>query len=262
MMGAAMQERVEKIVAYAKAMADLYLSANQKLAILDPLLGKGFSEPLDSTHGAHAYNALTLSLLLDVVRDSHAFVLDRDSRAPSLENIWLIMNEAALKRALREVWSRPPAPGTFHDGGQVLSGERKRKAEDEYYVRERREREARFDGLWTEVEADLPKVLGSPLARRIRDARNKSVAHYEMRSAGGALKVFQPADAGLTWGDPSAFMDQVEPVLFNVVLLATNGSYDLTRFKAVHAEYARDFWDRLRSSGEKQGKNPGACAPG
>lgn len=226
-------------------MAERYLFAVQKLAILEPLFGKDFAERFNQTHGARALNALTLSLLLDIVRDSHAFLLDRDARASSLANIWRMMSGTRSRAAFRVEWSKP-TPTRFSWGNEALDAKARAAVEREFAEADQGKKERRFDELCAQVDAELPNVLEGELAERIRTARNKAIAHYELHVIDDVPKPFMPGDAGLKWQDPREFMAQVEPVLFRVVLLATNSAYDVEGFKRVHSKSAADFWDRLR----------------
>jgi len=71
-----------------------------------------------------------------------------------------------------------------------------------------------------------------------------------MRQTRDGPKPYALKDIGLTWGDPRKFMDELNPILWNLVLLAKWGSYDFEGFERLHRLYADDFWARI------QGKAP------
>lgn len=89
------------VSAYATVMADRYLSARQKLAIMEPFVGGDIPKLFGKSYGAHAQEALALTMILDLIRDICAFVLDKDHRAPSLVNIWRLMQDKHLHAPAR-----------------------------------------------------------------------------------------------------------------------------------------------------------------
>lgn len=243
-----MNERITKVGAYATAMADRYLSARQKLAIMEPFIGEDITKLFDKSYGAHAHDALALTLVLDLIRDICAFALDDDERAPSLVNIWRLMQAKDLHDALRNKAAQPLKANTHF--GEGIKEEEKAGLVEKWRAQDIEERGKAFDEAYAQVAKGVPNIADSDLAGKFLLARNRAIAHYEMRAGENGPELYKLADAGLTWGSPRQFMDQLDPVLWDTVLVATWGSYDERAFDRAARLYAADFWARL------QGKPP------
>lgn len=242
-----MKDRLDKIAAYAGTMADLYFSADQKIAILDGVNTPDIAKLLDRSYGAHAYQALLLTLLLDVIRDMWASLLDPHEDSPSLRNVARLLQADDLRSALRAKNTEPPK-ATWINSELPLED---RERFDQYLEsKERARRERQFDETWNDVSEGVPALLGSPVGLAIDKARKKAIAHYDMQHGpDGRPQRFQLSSVGLKWGDPAKFLAQAEGLIFDAVLLATNGSYDIAGFKKANRLYAEDFWSRLMGNG-------------
>jgi hypothetical protein len=107
-----------------------------------------------------------------------------------------------------------------------------------------------FDTTYDRVERGLPAILASDRAQRISKARKKTIAHYDMRASEAGAELFPLSEIGLKMNDAAKFMDETEPFIWDVAVLATWGSYDAAGFENRSRLYAADFWARL------QGKPP------
>lgn len=242
------EQRIVKVQAYASAMVDRYLSARQKLAIVEPFLADDMRKLFQNSYGAHAYVALSLTLVLDLIRDSCAFVLDTDERAPSLTNVWQLLQADDLRAALRSKIARPYAHGTIY--GEGFDNE-EQAAWEAKMVQEDVERKANdFDDAYARAAEGVLRIADSELATKFKTARDKAIAHYEMRAGKDGPKLYRLDQIGLTWDAPRRFIEQLDPVLWDVVLVATWSSYDDRGFDEMHRLYAADFWARL------QGRHP------
>lgn len=54
------------------------------------------------------------------------------------------------------------------------------------------------------------------------------------------------------WGSPKEFLAPIDPVAWDVVLVATWGSYDAEGFEEMHRQYADDFWARIQGKGSNE----------
>lgn len=247
--GELIKERVAKASAYATAMANRYLSARQKLAIMEPLVSDEMSKRFDKSYGAHAYRTLTLTLILDLLRDIWAFTLDSDERAPSLRNIWRLVENKELHAALRAI-AATPRKGETTFSGDEWSEEEKAQWRARWDAEDIEKQEKAFDDAFKRASAGVPELINSELAGKLDTARKKAIAHYDMRATKDGPQLYPLVDIGLKWSDPKSFLNQLEKILWDVVLLATWGSYDVDGFERTSRLYAADFWARL------QGKPP------
>jgi hypothetical protein len=237
------EARRKKLEAYAKELPDLFFGCHQKLAVLDELIKPEINALVDDSYGAHAHNALCLTLLLDIVRDICAFALDGNDRATSLRNVLHMLSQPELRSAARDQYSLPyqtyiaPDPETSEIEREELIQRLARE--------DREEKAAAFDRIYSSLEP-ASALIDSERATVFRTARNKTIAHYEMRAGPvGSATRFDLRDAGLMWGDPRAFLQDIEQPLVNAVLLSTGAYYPPGDFKYVNRLYAADFLARL-----------------
>ncbi|HEX3757046.1 MAG TPA: hypothetical protein VHV26_18400 [Rhizomicrobium sp.] len=238
-------ERVRKVSAYASAMVSKYLSARQKLAILEPLLGDDIARVFDNSYGAHAFKTLRLTLTLDLIRDIWAFTMDSGSRAPSLKNIWSLIETKELSAALRDTAIQP------YDARDSLSEDEWTPEEiahwrDLWSAKDKMNQGASFDRSFEKVSAVLPKFFASERATRVELARKKTIAHYDMKITKEGPKLHPLSEIGLKWDDPRLLLEELDPILWDVVLIATWGSYDREGYEYRNRLYAADFWARLQ----------------
>jgi hypothetical protein len=243
-----LEARTSKVGAYATAMVDRYLTARQKIAILEPLLSQGISKRFDNSYGAHAYRTLALTLNLDLIRDIWAFALDSDERAASLRNVWRQIENQELRAALRVRAAKPYKTETTF--GEGWSEEEKARWRAKWDADDVEKQGKAFDDAFTRATAAVPELIRSDLADKLDLARKKAVAHYDMKATKDGPKPYPLTDIGLKWNDPKHFLDRMNKVLWDVVLIATWGSYDVDGFEETSRLYAADFWARL------QGKPP------
>jgi hypothetical protein len=247
-MKGSLDARIVKVTAYAEAMADLYFSAHQKLAILDGLVEPEVVAIFGRSFGAHAYQALARTLLLDVIRDAWAIALDGAERAPSLRNVWRMLNTQDLLHELRARFTTPMKAKWLSTS---LSVEVRAAFDQQFEVEERIERQRVWNKIHAQLSDKVPQLLQSDIAMKLQGARHKAIAHYDMvHREDQRPELFDLGKLGLKWGDPTTYLAQVEHALFDLGFLITRASYDRDGFKEANFLYAKDFWSRLQGKGE------------
>lgn len=239
-----MEERLNKVAGYATVLADRYLSARLKLAILDGLLDGTIAKRVDNSYGAHAYNALSLTLLLDLVRDLCVLALDENERAPSIVNVWQLMLSQELRDALRDKAARPHHRETVH--AENVPPALLTAVQDRFRCEDIQRKQQSFDETYARAAANIKTILKSDIAKSFKTARDKVIAHYEMRGGKAGPVLYDVRETGLTWGSPREFTNLIERTIWDLVLLATWGSYDEGGFEEMHRRYANDFWARVQ----------------
>jgi hypothetical protein len=199
---------------------------------------------VNNSHGANAYNALSLTLLLDLVRDLCVLGLDDDPRAPSLANIWQLLRSQELRDALRDKAARPHRRESLH-AENVPPGLLK-SIQDRFQHEDVERQQRAFDEAYARAAANIETILASEIAKAFKTARDKVIAHYEMRGGKSGPALYDVRDTGLTWGSPREFINMIDRSIWDVVLLATWGSYDEEGFDEMHRRYAKDFWTRVQ----------------
>ena len=99
------------------------------------------------------------------------------------------------------------------------------------------------------LERTVPAVLGSERAARISKVRNRSIAHFNMKSANGEYEMFDPSSAGLEWEDPANFLDETRDIILHIAAVVGRASFDLAEFERMHKWAADDFWSRILGTG-------------
>lgn len=239
--------RRQKLQAYAKQLPDRYFQCDQKLAIFDLFTRPEICALFGDSYGAHGHNALTLTLMLDIVRDIYAFVLDRDGRTASLFNVFTMLGDPEVQEAACEDFSKPYAThlmGNFYD---EMTADQRAQALAQIEAVDRSEKRASFQEIIADVRLQLPALLESDVAKKVSTARSKAIAHYQMRGClASAPELFRLADVGLAYGDARRFLKEIEAPLLDVVLVSTGASYTAEEFRKRSRLYAADFLARLR----------------
>ncbi|MBN9545034.1 MAG: hypothetical protein J0I19_06150 [Alphaproteobacteria bacterium] len=240
--------RVNKVAAYATALAAKYLTARRKLATVTPMMERDLASIFDNSYGAHIFIDLRLTLTIDLVRDLWAFIFDGDPRAPSLKNVWGMIQNPELLGALRERHGAPISGTDSLDEGDWTQEEIE-IWRDLWAESDRSRQGAAFDDAYRRISEALPNLLSSDRAERLKRARSKAIAHYEMKATKTGAELHNLSDVGLKMHDARLFMEEIDPIIWDVVLLATWGSYDVSGFENRDKLYVADFWSRLQGKG-------------
>ncbi|HEY5336874.1 MAG TPA: hypothetical protein VIJ85_01615 [Rhizomicrobium sp.] len=211
------------------------------------MLGDAIASRFENSYGAHAFISLRTTLILDLIRDIWAFVLDSDLRAPSLRNIWRLAEESEVLLALREDFSTP------HNSRDGLEEEDWSEEEilhwrDQWVAEDIKTQSQSFDSAVSRVRANLPKMLTSERAQKFDRARKKIIAHYDMRLTKDGPKLHPLSEIGIKYDDPKLFLKEVGPIIWDVVLITTQGTYDLPGYDHRNRLYAADFWARIQGN--------------
>ena len=102
--------------------------------------------------------------------------------------------------------------------------------------------ELRFDELWSRLWSGWGSMQGQDWFPRFRSVRNKITAHTEMKRKGGEYEASTPDEFGLTWEDVETALDEIEPLISDLVLAATNSSYGMDSTRSQLNLMAADFW--------------------
>lgn len=234
------KSRLEKVKAYCREMASAYLMADAKLAMLKPLAyDRKFIKRFDLSVGAHGLHLLQTTLLLDLIEDIVGFTQDNAQTSASLVNIRRLISNIELREAIKEDFCKPP-PSTWVDTD--LDDASRQQVEEDENTKYREKQARTFDQLYKSVTTGIDNLIGSNIARKLKRVRNNVSSHYAMTSQGKEPRLLNPADFGLKWGDSEKYMKDAKEVVFDMVLLVTNSSYDLDSFERNHTRSANDFW--------------------
>jgi AbiU2 len=213
--------------------------ADQKIAMLKPLLhDRDLIEKWDGSHGAHGLNLLNMTLYYDLVRELAAISLDKDKKSPSIKNILKLLDSKDLLNHLKQEYCKPLPMNWIND----IDEDSKRFWEEKYSERELTENEERFNNTYQEIRGEYKSLKESELFKKIRDARNKLIAHYEMRHDGEAPRMVNPTDFDLKWGDAEEYFELLKPIITKLILIISNEGYALDACRSQHEQIANEFW--------------------
>ena len=225
------QPSISELIAYAEALVQLYLQAHQKVEILESLATADITDRLQNSHGANAFDALVNILIEDIIRSACAFALDQAPATPSVINTWRLADQVAVLSALRERFvmaqSTNPAQGRRDFGDTRTPSQR-------------------FDDAVVRLRQTVPAVTAGPLAQKFVTARNKGVAHHEMRNPAGATpRRFDLRNSKIGWEGLREFVESLAPLVSDLALIITGTDYRILKKHEHHRQNVEDFWARI-----------------
>ena len=241
-----MREQVEKIEFVIKEIVNGYFVAEQKLALLTPLLeDEVLIHSWDESAGVRGAEALVFTLYMAVLSDMRALLFDPDKRTASLEHVVSVFGNQHSVKLLRETFTAPEEVTVIgHDDDNSM------KNSIEKYVNAEHSKQTgeEFDVLLTKTVEKYSTLKDSELAQRVISARSKMISHKEIRTVDGERALYNPTDFGLKWHDAQNIMLEAKEIIFNCNYLIHCGSYDLDGFKKGHTDAANSFWSRSKNA--------------
>lgn len=195
---------------------------------------------LNQTRAANAAKMLVQTLMFDVVKDCYKFALDRSNRrytVASIPSAMDLLRDRGLRRKLRADYCRVD-PNLWR-GVARFAG---RTAKERLIAREKERLETEFDSHYAMVWSTFRDLQRAPAAKRIAKARNKGIAHSEMRTKRGAIKPFDFASIRLRYGDPEQFLELAERVVASLELLTRAADVGTADTRKLFKDYAERFW--------------------
>jgi hypothetical protein len=196
---------------------------------------------LNQTHAANAAKMLVQTLMFDVVKDCYKFGLDRSNRrytVASIPSAMDLLKDRGLLKKLREDYCR--VDPNLSRGVAGFAGS---TAKARLIAEERTKLETEFDAHRATLRSNFRDLHRAPVAKRIAKARNKGIAHSEMRTQGGAIKPFDFASIKLKYGDPEQFLELAERVVANLELLTRAADIDMPGARRLFKDYSERFWE-------------------
>ncbi|MCE8001847.1 hypothetical protein HOP53_03245 [Halomonas sp. MCCC 1A11081] len=235
-----MKKKVEKFAFVITEIVNGYFVADQKLALLLPLLeDKELFGVWDGTAGVSGVEALRLTLYMAILSDMRALLFDNDKRAASLEQVVEALKNEHFVKVIRKRFCKPSGVKVLgHDDDEEM----RQFVEEQVQDQQIKDAEETFDRLLPQTIQLFDKLKASKLASRVSDARSKMISHKEIRTVDGQRALYNPTDFGLKWGDASDVVLQSRDIIFNCNLLINNSSYDLDSFLGGHKKAASSFW--------------------
>ena len=205
---------------------------------------------IDNSYAAHTHNLLVSVLFYDLIREVSALVLDPDARTGSLQRIYAqILQPGALGDLRREYEVTQPIPLGNDD---ELTPAQRAEAEMVWSEDERSRSIAEFVRLRKAVMRLRAPTLESNVANKVLAIRNKGVAHQEFSSDAEGARPWSIRDAGLTYGELDAYIDQCSKSIEKMELFVRRAHFEFSGFSEVRRRYVREYVDALCAGREQQ----------
>lgn len=227
---------VRKVRAYSRAVASIYIDADFKRALVGPAIDdQTVIDRCNESGAGRALDFLQILLYLDLIKDAVAITCDRDSRSASLYNLMRLLANDDLRATIQTdycapAWGGPPRDEAMKEVRAAVQAERRPRLESQ------------FEDKYAALAKGVEEMLAEPETEKLRTARNKLIAHYEVTAAGEEPRLVRLADLDLNWGDAERLLDSAEPLVFETEMLVSGASYALDQFKRNHRGYAECFW--------------------
>lgn len=237
-------QRLDRLKVIVQHLSDTWPDLLQRQLTLQALGGnKSLYDALDKSYVAHITNTLQGVLVIDLLREIGALVLDDARGSASAARAMSALRDPVVIAELRREYEVVPPPGNI--GGDNLTVDRRALLFTHWEQSERQVQLERFEGFRAQL-TDLEKELtASEVAEKLRTTRNKGVAHYDVVRSGDDWSLWRVEGTGLTWGQINAYVDKCSEAI--EVLLATvrHTSFDFDQSKEHAQEYVDDFIDAL-----------------
>jgi hypothetical protein len=198
---------------------------------------------LEQTYTAQITNTLQNVLVIDLLRELGALVLDDDRGSASVARAMSALRDPDVIAELRREYEVTRPLG--HVGGDTLTLDQRAQLDAQWEQRERREQLERFE-RFREQLADLANELTeSEAGEKLWQARSKGVAHYDVVRSGGDWRLWHVDGTGLTWGQINTYVETCSEAIEVLMALVRQTSIDFDGTKEVAQGYVDEFIDAL-----------------
>lgn len=233
-------QRLERLKVIVKHLGDTWPHVLRRQLCLQTLgCHEDLHAALSQTYAAHVTNMLQDVLVIDLLRELGALVLDSDSRAASVRRALIALKDSEVIAGLRREYEIVPPLG--HIGGDPIAPTMRAEIDRQWEATERRDRLATFDQL---LNTELPideELLGSEVGNKLWQARSKGVAHYDVVRAGDDWNLWQVEGTGLTWGQINDYVYTCTKAIDTLLLLVKQASFDFDESKRISQKDVDEF---------------------
>lgn len=200
---------------------------------------------LSPSYAAHVHNMLEEVLLVDLIREIGACVLDEDPQTASVAVAVRRLRNPDL-RELLEADYRVVTPTTML-GLETLDDAERAEYENVFAERELARELEEFQRLKMRAAGIRKLVIASDVAKRIRKARNKSIAHYDIEPHGDEFRVWHIGQVRLTYGELDAYVAACTECIDTLSLLVRRTSFDFEDSVRIDRKRIAEYVDALCS---------------
>jgi hypothetical protein len=204
-----MKDRINKLKNHADILLNAYLGLRGSIAIFKPM---AYEQAVVDKHAAGArtrgFLIIRRNLFFSCVLDVTKLSFDDDKRTPSFSNLIEALKDDALRKALRDAYTR---------GGE-------------------------FDALWDAILRDWTGYIGQPWIAPFKTIRDKWIAHLEVNAANGEYKTLDMNGFGLKWGNVEDAAKLLEPIILNLMPVICNRGHVISAVTEDYEKAGKAYW--------------------
>lgn len=243
---ATLEQRLDKARVYAEHARTSVGEALFQLELMRPLVSdRAILDPLNQTYAAHALNLLQWTLFGSAALNLCKAVFDTDERSGSLAVLMRMLESSELLAAVRTKRTAPIE--TRGSRPPQLRVEEWRAFRSRWAEEDRAREEAEFDRMFPTLRAELERLQTSELGVRLKNVRNKLLAHGDVLIRDGHYHGAAPEHFGLRWGDAEAFAVDTSALTERVFIVIFGHDLGHDETRNVFREYSEDLWRHLRN---------------
>jgi hypothetical protein len=237
-------QRLERLKVIVEHLYDTWLHLLRRQLTMQSLgRNEDLHEALEQTYVTHITNTLQDVLVIDLLRELGALVLDDDHRSASIARAMAALRDPDVLAELRREHEVVRPLG--HNDGEKLTPTQHAELDAHWEQLERRDQLARFEQWRAELAAIDTELTGSEIGEKLRQARNKGIAHYDMVRSGDDWKLWRVDGTGLTWGQINSYVGTCSKAIEALLALVRQTSFDFEGSKEVAQGYVDEFIDAL-----------------
>jgi hypothetical protein len=197
--------------------------------------------PCEKSADRHAYRRP--ELIVDLIRDLGASLLDSRREAMSLRRVIQYLTDARIRsELLTEYRVIPPLPRSY---GDELEPNQQLEVDSLWRKRELRRADSEFQQLYPKVLAYRKSLLESDVAAAVELARNRGVAHYQIVNDGGDWRAWRIADARITFKQLRDFIRAGSQAIQDTRILVLRASGSFEEGEDIFRKYFGEFAEAL-----------------
>lgn len=229
----------QKLVAHAEHLLDGVLWLKERHAMFRPMLDKSVMDRRGAGKKRSGFMTIKRTLFFSCVLDIVNLCLDADDRTPSIVKIMKVLTDnplliAELRRKF-SVWVSSPTEEEKADPDIMRSI---RALEEKNTAK----RAAQFDQRLQELRILWEALRDSEILSKLKEVRNKHVAHTELVYEGEKYRPVDLEKLGLKWDDISVVIGMMQGVTEAIGHVARAASFAWDHLDEQHQRHATEFW--------------------
>lgn len=235
---------LRRLRANTKHLSDCWYGVVDRHAYLNGLSGDAeLVRLLTPSYAAHVHNAMLGVLVTDLIRDIGALILDRSKGSSSLWKSNELLRKPAVLAALQAEYATiDRLPGNWDDIPEDMRAAFQSQFEE-------RERQRSVAIYWKERKRSLKRtaaILTCKTADKVRQARDRGVAHYDLVMDGTEWRTWQIAEANLTYGQIDRFVGHCSRAVETMASFVNRTSLDLGEGRRLSEKYLAEYSGALK----------------